>query len=145
MKTRKIAIAAILMLSIISITPRAEAAGKFKKHSTFSQTTVEPTLEIEVWMTNNYLWNPEYLVGIAANEDAKMEIEGWMVNTSLWNKQVAIADPKLTLENWMTSPMIWDYLALIPDTKMELENWMPSQDVWKSGSKTQIMNTNLML
>ncbi len=145
MKTKKIAIAAILMLSLIYITPRAEGAVKSKKISSFTQTTEEPALQIEVWMTNNYLWNPEYLVGIAAQEDAKMEIEGWMVNTSMWNTQVAIADPILKLENWMTSRMVWEYLALIPDSKMELENWMTSRNVWKSGRTGSRISNHLML
>lgn len=145
MKTKKIAIAALLMFALISITPRAEGAIKSKKHIAISESVTESNLKIEAWMTENYLWNPEYLVGIAANEDAKMEIEGWMVNTSLWNYQVAVAEPTLKLENWMTNQMVWSYIALLADKKLEIENWMTSQEVWRSGSISDKMNSRLML
>lgn len=111
MKARMKQLAALAIFSIIFLAGNVNAKGNKAITASSLETTVETTLEMESWMTNEAIWNTANTEVVTVETDNQLELEGWMINP----------------ENWEVTPEI----VMEPESGLELENWMVNENNWK--------------
>ena len=110
MKTTIKQLAALAIFSLIFLVGNVNAKGN-KAIASSLETTVETSLQLESWMTEDAIWNTGSTRLVEQETEATMEMECWMTDESTW--EIA---PKHTVET---------------DGKLELEQWMVNENNWK--------------
>lgn len=130
MKTIIKQLAAGTFLALLLLAGTASADGTEIKAS--SHETIETTLQLEDWMTNESYWNTNTAAAdYQVEAENTMELENWMTTASTWevNNQFAPeTEAALSLENWMTNTAVW--MQYETEAALEMEDWMTNQKVW---------------
>jgi len=107
MKTTVKQIASVTFIALLLLVGNVKADGIETKVS--SQETVETTLQVKNWMTNETVWNTNSLniMEFASIVEADLELESWMTNAESWNVEDTNVEPELSLENWMIDSEVW--------------------------------------
>lgn len=100
-----------------------------------SHESLETTLQLEKWMTNEFIWNANSIsfTEIGQETETNLEIENWMTSLETWNFDAGIfeeTDETMELENWMTSEEKWSVDDKNTETELTVENWMINENVW---------------
>jgi len=111
MKTRSKQLTAMAIFAIILLAGNVNAKGNKAILASGLETTVETSLQMENWMTDEAVWNTTSTAIIANEADADLEMENWMVDDKTWE-----VSPQLVQET---------------ENKMELEQWMINENNWK--------------
>lgn len=132
MKTTMKQLAAGTFIAILLLVGSVNAKGTEKIAS--GHESIESSLQIEKWMTDEYLWNSNStgITKIAVETDAKLEVENWMTNPVVWNPVTDFTqetEAGLVLENWMTSEATWSVISTESDSELTLENWMTENNI----------------
>lgn len=135
MKTRIFTTALVLLMTMNLISNRAKADDWSSKIASSLENAVDPALEIESWMHNDFVWHPfnEYV----SATDPVLNVENWMVTPMMWTKNEMAAEDNLTLEGWMTDPENWKKPVPTADAKLMLEYWMLDSNYWLKKSNNQ--------
>lgn len=132
MKTTMKQLAAGTFIALLLLVGSVNAKGTEKIAS--GHESIESTLRVEKWMTNEFLWSSDFtgITGVSTETEAKMEIENWMKNPVIWNPStdfVQETETSLELENWMTSEATWSVISTESDSDLTLENWMTENNI----------------
>ena len=132
MKTTMKQLAAGTFIAILLLVGNVNANGTEKIAS--GRESIESSLQIEKWMTDEYLWNSNStgITKIAVETDAKLEVENWMTNPVVWNPVTDFTqetEAGLVLENWMTSEATWSVISTESDSELTIENWMTENNI----------------
>jgi hypothetical protein len=132
MKTTMKQLAAGTFIAFLLLVGNVNAKGTQAKAS--SQESIETTLQIEKWMTNEAIWNTNSIriAEISQETETNLELENWMTNPETWNFRndfLEETEAALELESWMTNDETWNFNN---DNEEELtvENWMIDNNVW---------------
>jgi hypothetical protein len=106
-------LATIAFIAFLFLIGNVNAKGTEVK--TLLKESVETTLELEDWMTDESVWNRDQeITAFLVNEaEPEMKIESWMINDKNWdinktNIQVQDKDEELAFEDWMKNEKIWN-------------------------------------
>jgi len=132
MKTTVKQLAAGTLVALILLVGNVNAEGTQAKAS--NRETIETTLQLEKWMTDESIWNrnPISVIDVNTQLEPAMEIENWMTETETWNTEnrlVNAPDNALELESWMTNENIWNS-DNINEPSMKIESWMVDETIW---------------
>ncbi|MBN1987436.1 MAG: hypothetical protein JW761_14085, partial [Prolixibacteraceae bacterium] len=110
MKTTVHQIAASTFIALLLMVINVKAEGTETKAS--SHATIEATLQLENWMTDETIWNSNWInkTEFFQETEATLVLEDWMTNTQSWNLNAGFAEEietGLELENWMINEGIW--------------------------------------
>lgn len=130
MKTRilSIAIAAVMIVGLASNADGAK--GKSLKLASSLENVMDPSLDLESWMTNDLVWNQGDFANYTAASDESLELEAWMTNTVSWEYYPAATEASLEVESWMTNSMMWQMMPVEKDEQLVLEHWMTCDEIW---------------
>lgn len=132
MKTTVKQITAGTFVALLLLVGNAEASEiKATRHK-----TVETTLQLESWMTNETIWNTNSLniMEFAHESEAGLELESWMTNDESWSMNhmfVKETETGLELEGWMTNDATWNKVYKDKETELTVENWMLNSNIWE--------------
>lgn len=95
----------------------------------------ETTLQVEKWMTDEFIWNTDLIsfIEIGQETEANLEIENWMTSLETWNFETGIfeeTDENMELESWMTSEETWNVEKTDTESKLAIESWMINDSIW---------------
>jgi hypothetical protein len=114
-------------------------AGNFKSEGTEVTTsgfkTVETSLQLESWMSNETVWNTNLILmaDFAPETETYLGLESWMTSDNAWslnNNFATETEVELELESWMTRETIWNAQETAVEAELALENWMLNNEVW---------------
>jgi hypothetical protein len=134
MKTTMKQLAAGTFIAILLLVGNVNAKGIETKAS--SHENFEATLQVEKWMTDEFIWNTN-LLGIAefgAETEATLELENWMTSAETWNLSSSFIEETETgmdLETWMTNESTWNVGNMNHEADLTVEKWMTENNVWK--------------
>ncbi len=111
MKTTIKQLAALAIFSIILLAGNVNAEAHESITASSLETTVETTLEMESWMTDESIWSTAITEIVFEEADSELEMESWMTDTTNWE-----VTPKIVMET---------------ETGLEMENWMVNENNWK--------------
>lgn len=111
MKTTIKQLAALAIFSVILLAGNRNAEAHELVTASSLETTVETTLEMENWMTDEAIWNTATTEIVFEEADSELEMESWMTDATNW--EVA---PKFVMET---------------EAGLEMENWMVNENNWK--------------
>ena len=111
MKTTMKQLAAGTFIALILLVGNVKAEGTEIKAS--SHESIETTLQLENWMTNETIWNTNAINNseFVQETETNLEIENWMTNDKVWNLNnsfVEETETGLELESWMTNDEAWN-------------------------------------
>ncbi len=134
MKTTMKHLAAGTFIALLLLVGNVNAEGTETKAS--GRESIESTLQLENWMTNESIWNTNSLnIGEFAQEtETGMDLETWMTSSETWNVSsnfVEETETGLELENWMTSEETWNVNNMNSETELKVESWMLDNNNWK--------------
>ena len=134
MKTTVKQLAAGTFIALLLLVGNVNAEGTEAKAS--SHENIEATLQVEKWMTNEFIWNTNS-VGISEfgeETEANMELENWMTSAETWNLSsnfVEETETGMDLESWMTNESTWNLDNMNLEADLTVEKWMTENNVWK--------------
>lgn len=110
MKTTVKQFATVTFIALLLLAGNVKADGTEIKATALE--TIETTLELENWMTNETIWetNTFNAADFALETDTELELESWMTTDSMWNSEIKMGtetEAELELEDWMTDRKIW--------------------------------------
>jgi hypothetical protein len=134
MKTTMKQLAAGTFIALLLLVGNVKAEGTETKAS--SQESIETTLQLEKWMTDETIWNTNSfnISEFVQETETSMELENWMTSTETWNFNnnfVEETEAGMELESWMTSEDTWNLSKINNETELTVENWMVDSNVWK--------------
>lgn len=132
MKTTMKQLAAGTFIALLLLVGSVNAKGTEKNAS--GHESIETTLQIEKWMTDEFLLNSGFsgFAEVSTETEAKMELENWMKSPVTWNPVtdfIQETETSLELENWMTSEATWNVISTESDSELTLENWMTENNI----------------
>jgi hypothetical protein len=132
MKTSVKQIAAGTLLALLLMVGNVKAT----ETKASIQATVETTLELENWMTNEAIWNTNSIniAEFVLETEPTMELENWMTSENSWNVNnnfVEEVETEMELEDWMTNDETWNTVNNDIESELTVENWMVSNDIWE--------------
>lgn len=132
MKATMKQLAAGTFIALLLLVGNVNAKGTEKIAS--GHESIETTLQIEKWMTDEFLLNSGFsgLAEVSTETEAKMELENWMKSPVTWNPVtdfVQETETSLELENWMTSEATWNVISTESDSELTLESWMTENNI----------------
>lgn len=102
-------LAAAVIFAFILLAGNVRAEGNDAIASSL-ENTIEATLQLENWMTDETVWNvTETSITMEAEEG--LEMENWMISDSTWEvktTQNVEKDADLQLEEWMINKKVWN-------------------------------------
>ena len=133
MKTTVKQLAAGTFIALLLLVGNVNAEGTEAKAS--SHETIETTLQLEKWMTDEFIWNTNSvnIAEFVQETETCLELESWMTKQESWslsNSFVEEAEPAMELENWMTSETAWNVNSLSQDPELTVEYWMVDNKIW---------------
>jgi hypothetical protein len=133
MKTRIFTMVILLMAGTIFYSNSAFAGRKNAKLASSLENATDPSIQIESWMTSDFIWNQGIVLEMNTVSEESVELENWMVNTFFWDRFEDAQDYALPLEVWMTSQVIWEKVEGVTEPVLSLEDWMLDVSFWDSG------------
>lgn len=132
MKTTMKQLAAGTFIALLLLVGSVNAKGTEKIAS--GHESIESSLKIEKWMTDEFLWSSDFtdIIEVTTETEAKMEIEDWMKDPVIWNPAayyIQETEAGLELENWMTSEATWNVISTESESELTLENWMTENNI----------------
>ncbi len=134
MKTtvKQLAAKAFVVFLLTGINVKTEG----RETNASSQTIIETTLRLEDWMTDETIWNTNW---VSKNEfvletEVRLELEDWMLSVNSWILNIDFveeAEPRLELESWITNEVIWNMDIPEKESESKVEHWMLNEKVWK--------------
>jgi len=135
MKTTVKQLAAGTFIALLLLVGNVKAEGTEIKAS--SRESIETTLQLEKWMTDENLWNPKSAINYEITQETEtgLQLEKWMTSEKAWNltsNYVEETEKPLEVECWMTCNEIWNSYNSVEKTETELavENWMTNESIW---------------
>jgi hypothetical protein len=134
MKTTVQQIAASAFIALLLMVINVKAEGTETKAS--SHATIETTLQLEKWMTDETIWNTNRIniTEVLQETEINLELEDWMINTESWNLNTDFAkeiETGLELENWMINRATWHVGYIENESDSVVEHWMICKNIWK--------------
>ena len=134
MKTTMKQLATAAVLAFQLLTGNANAHGTAVKHVGSEES--ESTLQLESWMTNEFIWevNSAVITEFAEETESEQIVENWMINTEIWNFNGALTEETetgLAVEDWMTDYDIWNMETTENEPELSIEPWMISPKIWR--------------
>jgi len=111
MKTGIKQLTAMAIFAIILLAGNVKAEGNKAILASSLETSVETSLQMENWMTDEAIWNTSSSAIFVNETDAELEMENWMVDDETWE-----VTPRLVQET---------------ENNLELEQWMINENNWK--------------
>ena len=135
MKTTVKQLAAGTFIAFLLLVGNVNAKGTEAKAS--SHESIETTLQVEKWMTDEIIWNTNSIsiAEISQETETSLEIENWMTSSETWNLNtsfIEVSEESMELENWMTSEETWNVNDMNNETELTVENWMINNNVWNN-------------
>lgn len=121
MKTQIITLAVILLFSL-NVSAKTSSTNNNSlvgiSEIVNASVTADEELNIENWMTNDYVWNlaSSNLNVEETSIEEPLQVSDWMTNTAQWSKNASKKENKqlfsdneqpLTIESWMTNDECW--------------------------------------
>ncbi len=135
MKTRIFSAAMMMFFAVFMFCGTTSAKGKEFRIASSLENAADPTIKIESWMVNDFLWNRSASFDLPAEEDEFLGIEEWMINSALWEMTITEKEEELTLEGWMLDDTLWVAnsfeLTKEKDKEVKIESWMTDATIWK--------------
>ena len=136
MKTTVKQIAATTLVALLFMAINVKAEGTETKTS--SQANIETTLELENWMTDETVWNSNFVnnTEFVLETELELTLEDWMTSAESWDLGLDFAveiESGLALEDWMTDSESWNgkYIFVVEvEPALEIEKWMISNRAW---------------
>ena len=133
MKTTMKQLAAGTFIAFLLLAGNVNAKGTDVKAS--SQESIETTLQVEKWMTDDLVWNTNStdVKHIVQEKEASLQLENWMTSEKTWNFSnnfVEEAEAGLELESWMMSEVTWNVNKSDSEPELTVENWMFDNNIW---------------
>ena len=101
----------------------------YNLNSQYMINEIEPSVDIEDWMSDVSLWVEDQI------ED-EAEIENWMLNTNFWyNTTTEDEEADLKIEDWMLNTNLWD--NDLSENDLEIEKWMLNSNLWQESTYVQ--------
>jgi hypothetical protein len=127
-------LATVTFLAFLLLAGNANAHGTALKHVSFEES--EPTLQLESWMTNEFIWevNSAVITEFEEETESKQIVENWMINTEIWNFNSAFEEETeagLAIEDWMTDHNAWNVETTENEPELSIESWMINKEIWK--------------
>jgi hypothetical protein len=97
------------------------------------ETTLEGSLDIKDWMTNDEQWNKQMdlpVIDTVVDEEAGLEIEPWMTDNKQWQPKPAVTYTKNTININGINYKIYDYNN-DKELPLNIEAWMVNDGMWK--------------
>ena len=134
MKTTVKQLAAGTFIALLLLVGNVNAEGTEVKAS--SRENIENTLQVEKWMTDEFVWNANSIniPEISQETETGLELENWMTSDETWslnNNFVEETEATMELESWMTSEEIWNVNVMNLETELTVENWMIDNKIWE--------------
>ena len=134
MKTTVKQLAAGTFVALLLLVGNVNAEGTEVKAS--SRENIENTLQLEKWMTDEFVWNTNStnISNFSIETEASLEIEDWMIREVNWNANnnlVVETEAAMELESWMTNEETWNVNITNVETELTVENWMLDNKIWK--------------
>ncbi|WP_346864322.1 hypothetical protein [uncultured Draconibacterium sp.] len=134
MKATMKQLTAATFIAILVLAGNAKAEGTETKVT--NNASIENTLQIENWMTDETIWNTnsirmEYFV---QETEASMELENWMTSEETWNFNNNFAEETetgLELEDWMFDNRTWETAKKEVEEALKVEAWMINNKLWE--------------
>lgn len=133
MKTTMKKLAAGTFIALLLLVGNVNAKGTEAKAS--GHESIETSLQIEKWMTDELLWNSNSvsISEFTSETEASMGLENWMISTEIWNPATGFdneTETTMELESWMTSNATWNVINTENDTELTVESWMTDNIIW---------------
>jgi hypothetical protein len=133
MKTTMKQLTAVTFIASLLLVGNVNAKGTEAKAS--SHESIETTLQIEKWMTNEVIWNSASVSFSAINQETEtsLDLENWMTSAESWNLNnnfVEETEAGLEIETWMTSENRWNVKKTVAETELSVEGWMINNSYW---------------
>ncbi|MCK3686371.1 hypothetical protein [Maribellus sp. YY47] len=109
MKTRFNHFIAMTIFAVTIFAGNVNASDNRAKASSHDA-TVETSLAIENWMTDESVWNVQAKTIAAPEAETELQLESWMTDEKAWKVSSTNSVEKegqLTLENWMIDNSYW--------------------------------------
>ena len=135
MKTTVKQLAAGTFIAFLLLVGSVNAKATEAKAS--SHESIETTLQVEKWMTDEIIWNTNSIsiTEVSQETETSLELENWMTSSETWNMNtsfIEVSEESLELESWMTSEETWNLNDMNNETELTVENWMINNNVWNN-------------
>jgi len=135
MKTRIFSVTMMMFFALFMLCGTTSAKGKEFRIASSLENAADPTIKIESWMVNDFLWNRSASFDLPTEEDEFLGIEEWMINSALWEMNIKGIDEELTLEGWMLDDTLWvansHESTTEKDRELKIESWMTDATIWR--------------
>jgi hypothetical protein len=133
MKTTMRQLTAGTFIALLLLVGNVNAEGTEVKAS--GHENIETTLQVEKWMTEEFLLNSNSvgISGLTLENESTIEVESWMINPEIWNPVndfIEETETGLEMENWMTSELTCNVISTETETKLAIESWMTENIIW---------------
>ena len=134
MKTTVKHLTAGTFIAFLLLVGNVNAKGTEAKAS--SHENIENTLQVEKWMTDEFVWNTNSvsISEFGEETEATMELENWMTSEETWNLSINFVEETETgmdLESWMTNEATWNVNNMNLESELTVENWMIDNKIWE--------------
>ena len=133
MKTTMKHLTAGTFIALLLLAGNVNAKGTEAKAS--GHEIFENELQLENWMTDENLWNINFISFSEFSQETgtSLEFENWMTSEKTWNLSnnfVEETETGLELERWMTGSENWNVNSINSEAKLVIENWMIENSIW---------------
>ena len=133
MKTTVKHLTAGTFIALLLLVGIDNAKGTEAKAS--SRENIENTLQVEKWMTDEFVWNTNStnISNFSIETETSMELENWMTSEKTWNLNnnfVEETETDMELENWMINEETWNLNQINNEQELTVENWMINNNIW---------------
>lgn len=107
MKTTMKQFTAGTFIAFLLLVGNVNAKGTEVKAS--SHESIETTLQLENWMTDETIWNTNSakIAEFVQETETSMELENWMTREETWNLSNVNNETELKVEDWMINDNVW--------------------------------------
>lgn len=132
MKTKMKQLAAGTFIAFLFLVGNVNAKGTETIAS--GHESIESSLQIEKWMTDEFLWDSNFvsLSDFTHETEKTIEIENWMTGYEIWTPVTGFVEETetgLELEKWMTSDFTRNAITTDCDTELTVEKWMTENNI----------------
>lgn len=131
MKTRFNQILLLALISFFLLAGNVNAEGTERTTASSLETLIEPALELENWMVDEYYWMASDISGI--QYENTLNLEDWMVNAEYWSAPSADyqMEEATNVEDWMVNAPFFAVETINnAETELGIESWMVNANFW---------------
>jgi hypothetical protein len=134
MKTRIFSVTMMMFFALFMLCGTTSAKGKEIRFASSLENAADPTMKLEPWMVNDFIWSRSRGFDLSTEEDEFLGIEEWMTNSALWEMTITETEEALTLEDWMLNDTLWVANRFASttenDRELKIESWMTDATIW---------------